>query len=38
LIDDGFDYQGRMAEIRAELAGLNDEANGRMDLIQSVGL
>ncbi len=33
-IDMDFDYQGRMDEIHRELAGLNDEANGLMGLIQ----
>lgn len=37
-IDEDFDYQGRMAEVRAELAGLNDEANGLMAQIQGVRL
>jgi len=37
-IDRDFDYQGRMAEIHQELAGLNDEANGLMGLIQGVSL
>lgn len=33
-IDMDFDYQGRMAEIHQELAGLNDTANGLMRQIQ----
>ncbi len=37
-LDMDFDYQGRMAEIHRELAGLNDEANGLMELIQGVGI
>jgi len=37
-IDMDLDYKGRMAEIHRELAGLNNEANGLMGLIQSVGL
>jgi len=32
-IDMDFDYQGRMAEIHQELAGLNDEANGLMEQV-----
>lgn len=37
-IDMDFDYQGRMAEIRAELARLNAKANGLMNQIQLVEL
>ena len=37
-IDMDFDYQGRMAEIHKELAGLNDEANGLMKQIQGTVL
>jgi type I restriction enzyme M protein len=37
-IDEDFDYQGRMAEIRTELAGLNIEANDLMKQIQGVAL
>jgi type I restriction enzyme M protein len=35
-VDEDFDYQKRLSEIRAELTGLNQEANGLMDLIQRV--
>lgn len=35
-IDMDFDYKGRMVEIHAELADLNNEANGLMKQIQSV--
>ncbi len=37
-IDMNFDYQGRMAEIRAELAELNNEANQLMAKIQGIEL
>ena len=37
-IDMDFDYKGRMAEIHSELAGLNNEANGLMNQIQSLEL
>lgn len=37
-IDMDFDYKGRMTEIHAELAKLNEEANVLMDQIQSVVL
>lgn len=37
-IDEDFDYQGRMKEIREELAGLNTEANQLMTQIQGVNL
>lgn len=37
-IDEDFDYQGRMAQIRTELAGLNVEANSLMRQIQNVEL
>ncbi len=37
-IDMDFDYQGRMAKIHKELAGLNNEANALMGLIQGVNL
>jgi len=37
-VDEDFDYRGRLDEIRAELIGLNLEANGLMDLIQRVSV
>jgi len=38
LVDDDFDYRKRLGEIRAELAGLSQEANGLMSLIQAGSL
>ena len=37
-IDENFDYQGRMAVIHQELAGLNEEANKLMNQIQSMNI
>ena len=37
-IDHDFDYRGRISKINAELAQLNDEANGLINQIQSVKL
>jgi hypothetical protein len=37
-IDEDFDYQNRLAEIRVELANLTQEANELMQHIQSVSL
>ncbi|MGZ8136626.1 MAG: type I restriction-modification system subunit M [Methylococcaceae bacterium] len=37
-VDEEFDYQKRMNEIRGELAELNQGANGLMDLIQGIAI
>jgi len=37
-VDEDFDYRKRLGEIRAELAGLSQEANGLMSLIQAGSL
>jgi len=35
-VDEDFDYQNRLREIRSELAGLNTDANELMELIQGI--
>jgi type I restriction enzyme M protein len=35
-VDEEFDYQKRLSEIRVQLAGLNLTANGLMDFIQGI--
>ncbi len=37
-VDEDFDYQKRLSEIRGELAGLNADANGLMGLIQGISV
>jgi type I restriction enzyme M protein len=37
-VDEDFDYQKRLGEIRKELADLSQEASGQMDFIQGIDI